>query len=325
MKKAFFSILLALVATVGAKAQQISVVSGGNTSIYSTLQAAIEAAPNNSVIYLPGGGFPIDDSVKVTKPLTIIGIGHKVKGENADGYTTISGNLWFNEGSSGSAVMGVYMTGNVKIGSDGAQVNNVLVRYCNINAIEVYNKTCLGTVINQNYIRSDSNFSQACGEFSNNIAFSVFDLDNGFVEYNIFFGGHNGGYYHGYDAHSVCSTESTSVKGNIFLSKSFCGGNCQLYENMTYWDWKEDEKNIYIENVDWSQVFVKHSGITPASDYHFKGDYLKYNGKCGIYAGDTSFSDTALPPVPYIVAKQIPEQTDANGKLNIKIRVRAGE
>ena len=32
-----------------------------------------------------------------------------------------------------------------------------------------------------------------------------------------------------------------------------------------------------------------------------------------------------MAPLPYIVAKDIPEQTDAEGKLNIKIRVKASE
>ena len=81
---------------------------------------------------------------------------------------------------------------------------------------------------------------------------------------------------------------------------------------------------VNVSGKSWNDIFVNNKGITPASDYHFKGDYQKYNSVCGIYAG-TGFSDTALPPVPYIVSSEIPEQTDANGKLNIKIRVRAGE
>ena len=315
---------VALMATVAAQAQQIAVVSStGSTTIHRTLEAAITAATANSVIYLPGGGFPISDEVKIEKKLTIIGIGHKVNGDNADGYTTISGNLFFNAGSSGSAVIGCYMTGNVKIGSEDATVNDVLVRYCNLNGVEVCNKTCTGTVINQNYIRGDSNFSEASAEFTNNVAYSVFNLDNGLVANNILTGGHYGGYYHG--SHAICSSESTSIVGNVFLTNGHCGDNCLLSNNMTFWDWKEDKTNVYLENVDWSQVFVNHAGVTPRSDYNFTESYDRYTRQCGIYAGSTPFSDGQLPPVPYIVAKQIPEQTDAEGKLNIKVRVRAGE
>lgn len=83
--KRLFILFVAVLAVTGAKAQQIAVVSeDGLTSVYNTLQKAIEGASDGSVVYLPGGGFPIPDSVKITKRLSIIGIGHKVKGENAD-------------------------------------------------------------------------------------------------------------------------------------------------------------------------------------------------------------------------------------------------
>ena len=64
--------------------------------------------------------------------------------------------------------------------------------------------------------------------------------------------------------------------------------------------------------------------VSPASSFHFTADYLEYEGQVGLYAG-TGFNDSALPPVPFIVSKSIPEQTDASGQLNIKIRVKAGE
>ena len=185
MKKLILTFVLAIVAGVAAIAQQISVVSaGGTTNIYSTQQEALEGASANSVIYLPGGGFPIPDSVKITKKLTIIGIGHKIKGENADGYTTITGNLFFNEGSDGSAVLGAYMTGSVEIGQNG-KVDNVLIRYCNLDHVSVHNNTCMGTVVNQNYIRNTSYFYGARCDFTNNIAHAVSNLDNGYIENNI--------------------------------------------------------------------------------------------------------------------------------------------
>ena len=68
MKKIIFSLCVALLMTIAGKAQQISVVSsGGSTTLYNTLQEAIEGASDGSVIYLPGGGFPISDEVKITK------------------------------------------------------------------------------------------------------------------------------------------------------------------------------------------------------------------------------------------------------------------
>ena len=305
MKKVIM-ILVAIMAVGLAKAQQISVVSGGSTSIYSSLQAAIEAAPAGSIIYLPGGGFPIADEVKITKKLNIIGIGYWIKGDNVDGYTSILGNLFFDEGSDGSSVMGVYMTGRIHIGNDGNEVDDVLVRYNWINGVTVHNNKCMGMVVNQNYIRGESNFNGAPGEFTNNIASDVNDLDNGYIEYNVL--------------NVIKCCNNTSINSNV-LSGQNANYDCQVWNNFgkSSNNWGED----YI-SVSWDDIFVNNSGIDPKSDYHFKGEWAQYNGHVGIYGG-SGFSSSTLPPVPYIVAKRIPEQTDAEGKLNIKIRVRAGE
>ena len=317
MKKTIFTIIVALVATMAVKAQQISVVYNGETKLYATLQEAIEGATSGSVVYLPGGGFPIADEVKITKKLTIIGIGHKVKGENADGYTTITGNLFFDKGSDRSAVMGAYITGDVYIGNDGNQVDGVLVRYCNLNAVRVVNNKCLETVVNQNYIRNGSYYGGATGEFTNNVASKVQKLDNGVISYNIFTNTNDS--YTNNTAIQDC--DNSSVTNNVFYYRYSCD-NSSFDSNLMYCGFSDSEVNFSISK--WNEVFVKNAGVSPNSDFHFKGDYAQYQNQCGIYAG-TGFSDNALPPVPYIVAKQIPQQTDANGKLNIKIRVNAGQ
>ena len=73
-------------------------------------------------------------------------------------------------------------------------------------------------------------------------------------------------------------------------------------------------------------IFEKHNNwkVTPESNFHFKDAYSQYEHQVGIYAG-TGFSDKQLAPVPYIVDKQVASETDASGKLNIKIRVKASE
>ena len=326
MRKRIILAAFAAFMGIAAMAQQIAVVSeSGATSVYQTLTEAIEEADPGSVIYLPGGGFQIHDSVKITKRLSIIGIGHKAKNENVDGNTTIAGNLFFNEGSSGSSVMGCYISGNVNIGNGGVPVNNVLIKYCNINAVAVNNNTCTGTIVNQNYIRNGSNFKSASVTFSNNIAHSVFELDNGIITNNIFT---NYYYYssngYGYSGVMLWSDNCT-ISNNILLATNGAniGSNCLVTGNMRRNDnWGDDPINV---SAEWTEVFTNYNGgkITPASDFHFKPEYQQYSD-CGIYGG-TGFNDGALPPVPFIVSKSIPEQTDAAGNLNIKIRVKAGE
>lgn len=309
MKK-ILSVVVALVATMSISAQRIVVVTGSNTKTCQTLKDAIDGSSNGSVIYLPGGGFQIHDSVKITKRVTIMGIGHKALSENADGNTVISGNLFFNAGSSNSAVMGCYISGNINIGNDGSSVNNTLVKYCNLNAIEVHNNTCTGTIVNQNYLRGESNFHKTDVEFTNNIVYRLSYVKGGIIKNCIFLD----------SSYSNCfyyNTEST-IANNVVMVTIGCSGT--VVNNMYRGNFGDDCVNI---TDSYNKLFVNNAGVTPASDFHFTDDYKQYSD-IGIYGG-TGFSDGALPPVPYVVEKSIPEQTDAAGKLNIKIRVRASE
>ena len=320
--------MIALVWAVGMSAQQIAVVQAdGSTTVHSQLVDAIEAAKAGSVIYLPGGSFPIADEVKITKPVTIIGIGHDPKNDNAEEFsrTTVTGNLFFQAGSSGSAVMGIYLTGNLYIGNGGDKVDNVLVRWNNINEVHVKNNTCEGTVVNQNYIRNPTYFNGAKGEFTNNIAHSIVDLDNETIAYNVFCHSLSGGYR---DTHAIKGCDQCAINYNVILDWAdgpHSGNSCTAIGNMGWGDWSLDEEFFNASGAEsWGEVFVNDARVTPSSSYHFKGIYKQYEHKCGIYAGD-GFSDTALPPIPFIVEKSIPQQTDSQGNLNIKVRVRASE
>ena len=325
MKKSVLSLLIALMAIVVANAQQISVVSeGGKTDLYRTFQEAIENAPEGSVIYLPGGGFPIADAVKITKKLTIVGIGHKIDTENPDGYTTVSGNLFFNQGSDNSALMGVYVSGNVTIGGDGQEVDDVLIRYCNINSLTVNNSKCKGITINQNYIRGGATFNGSNATFSNNITPWVRTLDDGYIKNNILTSRYSG-YYQAIDA---CNR--TSITNNIILLINLhSGDNCFAQGNMCKTDWALDEDCINIGEADWNDVFENYNNgaISAITDFHFKAnsEYSKYEGKVGIYSGDTNFEDNQLAPVPYIIFKDVPQKTNTEGQLRIRIRVKAGD
>ena len=323
MKKLLLTFFLTVMATVTLQAQQISVVSsGGATKLYSTLQEAIEGASDGSVIYLPGGGFVISDEVKITKKLTIIGIGHKAKTNIVDGNTVINGNLFFNEGSDGSAVMGCYLTGRVIIGENGI-VNNVLVKLCFLNGIDVKNQGCVGTVINQNYIVDRLLMGDSNVTIKNNIVRwtntgygpCIYNVGSGLIQHNILLHG----------SHSMAHINAI-VKDNVVTAWDALGSGTMITSgNMSFKAYGENAIVIQAENG-WDDVFVNYNNgrVSTESNFHFKEAFKQYENQVGIYAG-TGFSDEALPPIPYIVAKDIPDHTDASGKLNIKIRVKAGQ
>lgn len=288
-------------------AQQIAVVSKtGTTTVCQTLKEAIEGATPGSVIYLPGGGFQIGDTVKIETKLSIVGIGYKGNSENVDGNTVISGNLFFDGGSSGSSVMGCFISGNVYIGNDGSSVNNVVVRYNNLNSMQVKNNTCTGTVVNQNYIRNGSNFNGAGAIYTNNVSAPVSDLIGARVANNVFTGG---------SGFSNCS-----ISRNIFLGGQNANGN------ISSGNINGGNAPVNIGDLTWNDLFVNYNNgaITPASDFQMKEQYRLLYGDCGIYGG-TGFRKNGQPPIPFIMAKQIPGQTDASENLNIKVRVKSGE
>lgn len=326
MKRQVITLMLAIMTLAATQAQQISVVtSGGSTSLYTSLKDAIDGAAQGSVIYLPGGGFPVGDTVKITKKVTIIGIGHKTRNENVDGNTIIGGNLWFNSGSDGSAVMGCYISGNVNIGEDG-KVDNVLVKMCNLNSIQVKNGNSKGVVVNQNYIRNSSNYGQATDvTISNNITSQITQIGSGTIKNNTICWGNSYSVY----SRSLYAVNRSIINNNLFPGGDYWphdGADCQAINNclVSGATWGDDP--VTIEGATAETLFVNLNGwaVNPISNFHFTQDYESYETKVGVYSG-TGFSDDQLPPTPYIVAKVIPEKTDAEGKLNIKVRVKAGD
>ena len=328
--KRILLIAVALIATMTAMAQNIAVVNPSNvTKIYQTLEEAITNAAPGSTIYLPGGGFQIKDEIKINKKLTIMGVSHRADADNADGATVIAGNLFFEGESSGSAVLGVYISGNVNIGEEESSVNNVTIKKCNLNSIQVKNSTCSGTIVNQNYIRNCSSFNQTPATITNNIMHSLNGVNGGIVSNNIITSNYvyaSGSTWRGSWTESCAIGASNSnLSSNIitnYRTTPHQGNDDQISNNMIGTNWGENTINV--SGKDWNDIFENFNNgtISPASDFHFKGEYKQYENKVGIYAG-TSFDPDALAPIPRIVSKNVAEQSDGSGKLKIEVKIKA--
>ena len=302
-------IIIFLFATIFAttiSAQQIAVVDGaGQTSVFYSLDEAIEGATDGCTIYIPGGGFQVKTETRINKKVTIIGIGHKPDSDNADVNSIISGDLNFAPGSDGSAIMGVYMSNNLYIGTDG-KVSNILVKYCNINEISVKTDSCSGIVVNQNYIRGNAWFAMSNAHVTNNIMNGIGNINGGVVMNNITSGYTREFYYSHYRYPSIDNVDNSTIKDNICSYTEFWDcNNCIIRNNRT---------------GDFSGIIKKWDGIGTTSDFHFNDTY-EGDTNIGIYGG-TGFSDDCLPPMPRITSKNIAEQTDEQGKLKIQVTVK---
>ena len=326
MKKLFSTILVALVATVASYAQTIAVVSSsGSTTMYQTLADAIEKAASGSIIYLPGGGFQLSDETKINKKLTIMGVSHRADTDNAEGATVIAGNIFFEDGSDGSALMGVYVSGTVHVGTGEKAVTNFLMRYCNVNKIDVHNSGCTGMVINQCYLRDYSKFGSTNPTIENCIVHSIGYVNGGTINHNIIC--HIISYY------PIVYVYNSIITNNFFLDWTYGTNNSSnnTVSNNCNGNGKWGDEPIQIEEgKGWKDVFKKPDlGVNINADYHLISNIGKNAGSDGKHIGiylddnDNGFDDQALAPIPRIISKEIPEQTDASGKLNIKITVKA--
>lgn len=310
MRTKILSVLVAAFTVLAVQAQSIAVVQGSSMQTCFTLKQAVDKATDGSIIYLPAGGFQIGDTVRIKNRVSIIGLNHRPKSDNADGMTTISGNLYFDGGSSGSIVMGCFLSGSVMIGYDDASVNNIFVRYCNVYSVSVKDPRCTGTTINQSYIRTTCGFNSAPAIITNNVMNGTSGLNGGLVDHNVV-------------VYGTIGADNTTVSNNVFMSGSYSGSNCLTDNNMRL-NSTAGDNSVKLEAVSWSDVFENPGpGISSNASYHFKQDYKFYERSVGIYGG-TGFHDDALPPVPYLKAKVIPESTDYEGKLKVNLTVKDG-
>ena len=334
MKKVIMSLAVAMMVTTTVCAQQIAVVKGSVTNTYQTLQEAIEGAQDNSVIYLPGGGFTIADSVKITKRLTIMGVSHRGDTDNADGASVISGNLFFEGGSSGSAVMGCYVSGDINVGTETAAVTDFTARYINANSIQVKNSECYGMVVNQSYLRGASNFGNCNVRLTNNIFSTAQNINGGIVNHNIItsWAYYWTGSYGGNQQYTLWNISNSTLTNNYLINYNNYNhwskySDCYISNNCIGTGSWGDNPITLDEGKSWDDVFKANKGVSIASDYHLIGTWGKGTASdgsdLGIYGG-SGFSDKALAPIPYISEKKIAEQTDAAGKLSIRIKVNAG-
>lgn len=331
----FFAV--ALFATMTAMAQSIAVVSPSNTTtIFQTLDDAIAGADPGSTIYLPGGGFQINSDTQIDKKLTIMGVSHRGDTDNADGATIISGNVTFKSGSSGSSLIGVYVSGSVKVGINASEIiDNVTLRHCNIGSVilpnnQKINGNIRGLVVNQCYVRYLSDFGYCNARLENNIMHAVRYVEGGIINHNVIL-------FNDPDNHpyALVRVGSSSITNNIIKwnadsntklwNNNYMSNNC--FENKTC-SFGENPIILEDEGMTLDDLFVKNNGIAISSDFHFKEDITTCKGQAtdgtdiGIYGG-SGFSDKAVAPIPRIVSKKIAEQTDESGKLRIEVTVKA--
>jgi hypothetical protein len=341
MKKLIIiSTAIALMLGVGATAfaQKVTLHSASGVQHFTgtaPFQAAYTAAASGDTIYLPGGSF--NPPSFFDKTLIIYGAGFYPDSTVATGKTFINGNVELRNGANNFYIEGVEITGNFSFANNHS-VNSVMVRRCRINgafnvqgnlATPSSNLSLIGNVF-LGYIYLD-NAENAL--LSNNIIQSTFQNSTGtMINNNVILG-----YYH----------------INSYTYYLFTGNNNILNNNIIIWTTSNAipsgsgntfNKNLYVAatpgygtnpiqsgnhtGVLQAEIFVNQTGVAfnYAHDYHLQAPatYLGTDGtQVGIYGGDFPWKEGAVPSNPHIESAIISTQTDSNGDLEVKIKVRA--
>jgi len=316
------------------------VVNRGNVAMaFRSLDSALVNAQSGDTIYLPGGTYNIGPVV-IDKKLTMYGAGHYYDSTIATGKTVLNGSLFFITGSSLSVLQGVYLTGNIYLGSNAtnSKVNGLVISRSNIGDLTFSfdaNAPSLATsiLVDENVIRGDLHVMDAKDNlFENNLLDGRILNANGSNRFmnNIIFG--RPGTYNW----TLNNVNSCIFENNIFYAQADRGflsaSTANTYRNNVFGlpnylaPTDVSENNIF--NA--TNLFVNQtlSAFSYEQNFHLKaGSAAIGAGKggtdCGIYGGARPYKESAVPLNPHVQSKLIADNTDNNGKINVQIQVAA--
>lgn len=318
MRSVLAALLLLLAGTAVAQ-KAVVLQHEGTTTIFSStnpLGDAYAAAVSGDTIYLPGGIFP---GLGITKRLTIFGAGHYPDSTATTGVTQVA-SIDFQSGSDGSTIQGLLVPGAINF-SYNIKIDSVIVSRCYAGGITFHGENtptfnCVGILLFQNVV-GDMILRQTDGvRVFNNIISAVHETGtNTWIRNNKINGLYNA-YYALLENNSIASYSSgidyNTFRNNILAVQPAVGNNTWAgnYYNV-------DFGNLFVQQTTWFAYTDNYHLKTPAS-------YLGTDATVvGIYGGFYPYKEGAVPAVPHIQAATIPLQADANGLLNIQLKVAA--
>lgn len=332
-----FVVALSLINTEVKAQFVVSLHSSGSVQNFVGVNAFINAytnASNGDTIYLPGGSFV--PPVSIDKGIKVFGAGHYPDSTAVTGKTFINGNLLFQDNADNFQMEGIEVLGNVDF-AENIAVNQIVIKYCKISGAFNVPGNSLNPSSNLMFINSvfigDVTFSNAvnCAMyncfFQSHIVNSVGNLFynnvllyaasfnspvlysqfvNNILCNNIFFQINWDNITHG---------SGNTYKNNVFLMASPNLGTAPIAVNNYF-------------GVSSSVIFQSQSGnaFNYSHNYHLQSPatYIGTDStEIGVYGGYYPYKEGAVPSNPHISLKTISPATDAQGKLNVLIKVAA--
>ncbi|RAK70699.1 hypothetical protein [Hymenobacter edaphi] len=323
MKKLYASLLTCLLltaATLSTEAQTIRRVNNSGitgTNIYSTAQAAHDAATAGDVIQLEPSGTSYGQ-LNFTKNVTVVGPGYFLglnAGLQANPATAILDNVYFSAGSSGASLSGVTINSYLYIGASNvtvqrnylpggyiytgyaASTSNINIRQNYTYGLYTYSAGANNVLVTNNIISSGGVSLNAAtnGEFVNNVVLSNTNIDNFNVRNNYFAGAfqpNNNIYSYNLSAQAGFSTANNN-QNNVPQTSVFA-----LAPGSTQFDaW-----------------YLLKAGTNPARGTGSGGTDI------GAFGGNTPYKLSGIPAIPTIYQFN---QTLSGNTLNVNLSTRS--
>ena len=350
MKNNFLLIAFLVVAATLSASATTYTVNNNNPSPgqYNNVAAAVSAAASGDTILIAGSPYNYN-TITLTKPLTLIGSGHKPLSQSP--ARSFCDYIYFNNGSSGSNVIGmeVYQIIDNYTGNPG--ISNILISRCKIS-FSIYIAAWAGNwTIESNIFEASYNANNYGPNYGNIYGWDGSGQHDITIRNNIFNGflGDFGYYYswssNVYIIHNIFLTSdyylrdfdqcTYYVNDNIFYRarpKSLNGNGSYYYNNnISFQSTGSDTTFLSGTNyVNKDPMFTNFPNagalFSYAYDFNLQPSSIGKNGASdatdvGVYGGTAIFNQRGIPTVPYIKSLQITgsNTVPANGTLNISV------
>jgi len=285
------------------------------TNIYSSLQAAHDAAVGGDIIYIESSSLDLNyGSLDVSKPLTFIGPGYDLwsnPGLQASNYNPrTAAVVSFNAGSSGSTLYGLQVdyNGYVRIAPG---VSNIVISRCRLSWVLLEKPTNTQSYSN---IKITQNFMpfggvadcpiSSCGNLSGTVTgiqISNNIMGNGCYLSSQFSGTMTNNTFYGNGINMNVS--NFAIINNIWWSTGSVGGVNNNISNNVASGAQFGTSNGNLANVVMDNVFV--GGMSQDGGYKIKAGSptigAGFNGvDCGAYGGADPYVLSGIPPYPTV-------------------------
>ncbi|MFN3269788.1 MAG: hypothetical protein ACK42G_04290 [Candidatus Kapaibacteriota bacterium] len=344
-----FSLLFVLVLfafafnTINSTAQTVVVTSpDGSSKTFNSIPEALNGASDGDIVYLPAGSF--DGNIVINKRLQIIGAGYNTKVRGADGVTYLTGSVRIVTGASGGSLQGVYISGEIRFGTDASnqKVDNYVISRCFVNFLylgvtwdaentndniliteniiegAMFGAKASNVKVIKNVLRQTSLLGRLATRFknavfSNNIFIPLDDYPFNDVT--------------GCIMQNNIITNGKFSNVNDFANNQFLNNLYTSTDGLTTGGVVRSEGNV---RMDLEEIFVNYKGgpLTFDDDYHLTPKAINAiratdGGQVGLYGTDSPFKDYGIPVNPAIKEAKISPMTNSKGQLKINFKVEA--